>query len=77
MAKQVFVVFSCNRYHDKQSYELIGVASTVNNAIKMISVIEPLTKDDISNLRNIHQTQLSERGNLEFAIIEKTMNVYE
>ena len=73
MKKVIFLVYTCNEWHETSSKTLIAVASTKDKAISMIkrhaAGIDDcqLCPDDINNLERINQTQGYEGGN-EFMI---------
>ena len=69
---QSFIVFTCDTWHTHASKSIIGVGSSLNNAIKIIKQKaeregEKISEDDLYLLNTIKQTQNYE-GEGEFII---------
>lgn len=78
MAK-VFLVHTCNTWHQRNSYELIAVADTKAIAINMVrshaeKLGETISPDNLHLLESISQTQ-GHDGESEYIIEEQNVNV--
>lgn len=77
--KSIFLVYTTDCHHSQASRDLIGCATTHENALKIIqseceNLGETLSEDSLYNLKHIKQTQGHE-GEYEFLIDELQTDV--
>jgi len=68
----VYIVYKTDAWHSYDSRDMLGVATTKSNALKIVRQQvkkqgEKLSKDDLYNLDHINQTQ-NHNGEGEFVI---------